>query len=293
MVRDRLSLSLLGAPSLAVGDRPVSLSPSSALLCAYLALAPPEGRSRTTAAAQLFADCSAAAARRRLNTAVWRLKNEVRRHTDVDIVEAGDDRRVGLSSAVEVSVDASEFEALVAGVLGRRPEDLTATGVASLERAIGLHKGRLVECCDDDWVLAERYRFEQLYLTALDYLVRFHGTHGDIPRVARYGELALELEPLREDVHRHLISAYAAAGRDDLAEQQFERCRLLLLEELGADPMPETLAAYSRSRRAAPAPAAGTADVAALVSELERARRDVARLATSVERALDQLRQLV
>ena len=42
---------------------------------------------------------------------------------------------------------------------------------------------------------------------------------------------ALAMEPLREDVHRHLMTAYAAAGRDDLVERQFERCRQVLLDE--------------------------------------------------------------
>ena len=118
-------------------------------------------------------------------------------------------------------------------------------------------------------MLAERHRLENLYLTALDYLVRFHGAGGDVEPVARYGELALELEPLREDVHRHLMDAYGAAGRDDLVERQFERCRHGLLDELGADPMPETTAVYSRSP-AGPAPAPDRT-VAALLAELERA----------------------
>ena len=50
--------------------------------------------------------------------------------------------------------------------------------------------------------------------------------------VTKYGQLALNLEPLREDVHRHLMNAYAAVGRIDLAESQFERCRLLLRQEV-------------------------------------------------------------
>lgn len=289
MTHPRLTLTLLGAPAMAIGQRPVALSPSSTLLCAYLALAPREGRSRATAATQLFADCAAPTARRRLNTAVWRLKNEVREHVGVDIVEASDDRRVGLSSTVEVIVDTAVFEGLVAAPLRIRPDELTAADAASLERAVGLHRGRLVECCDDEWVLSERHRLEHRYLTVLDHLLRFFGSAGDLDRVRRYGELALDLEPLREDIHRHLIQAYGAAGRDDLAEQQFERCRLLLLEELGADPMPETLAAYARARRRETSP---VVEMAALVSELERAGRDVARLAVSIESALEQLRQL-
>lgn len=285
-----LSLNLLGSSTLVAGEVPVALSPSSTLLCAYLALAPQEGRTRSVAAAQLFADCSEPAARRRLNTALWRLKSEVRASTGVDIVAGGDTRRVAFSAAVDVIIDASVFEQLVASALRRRPEDLMAAEVASLERAVELHRGALVEECDDEWVLADRYRLENLYLTALDHLVQHHGGRGDLDAVTRYGEMALEHEPLREDVHRHLMHAYGAAGRTDLVERQFERCRQRLLEQLGADPMPETLAAYSRYLHGdARGPVAGLDE---LVSELERARREVQRLAESVDRALDRLHHL-
>ena len=85
------------------------------------------------------------------------------------------------------------------------------------------------------------------------------------------------------------MNAYAAVGRIDLAESQFERCRPLLRQELGTDPMPETLALRLQIVQ-------GRTDddvhFAALVTELERARADVTRLAASVDRALDWLRSL-
>ena len=130
---------------------------------------------------------------------------------------------------------------------------------------------------------------ESLYVSALDHLIRYFGAHTDVAAVTRYGELALDLEPLREDVHRHLMVAYGAAGRDDLVERQFERCRMVLLRELGADPMPETLAAYARLRGGS---SSASATVAALVAELERAKRDVVRLGAAVDRALDRLRHM-
>jgi DNA-binding SARP family transcriptional activator len=79
--------------------------------------------------------------------------------------------------------------------------------------------------------------------------------------------------------------AYGAAGRDDLVERQFERCRMVLLRELGADPMPETLAAYARLR-------GGDTSMSTTVAALERAKRDVVRLAGAVDRALDHLRRM-
>lgn len=282
-----LQLNLLGPPTLVAGSAPVELSPSASMLCAYLALAPREGRPRSVAARHLFADCSATAARHRLNTALWRLRTEVRSSIGVELVVGSSARVVALNEDVEVTVDATRFEQLVTPVLGTAPADLTDPDVDRLERAVAMHRGQLVEPCQDEWVLADRYRIDNLLLTALDYLVQHHGARGQVGGVARYGELALDREPLREDIHRHLMTAYDAAGRQDLVERQFERCRMVLLQELGADPMPETVALYSRLARGAGDRGPG---VDPLVAELERARRDVARLAAIVDRALDRLR---
>lgn len=289
MANSGLRLNLLGPPTLVSGNDPVALSPGAAMLVAYLALAPREGRQRSVAAAQLFADSSSDSARRRLNTALWRLQSEVRASTGVELVGRSGGRSVALSPAVDMTVDAIRFERLLEPVLRRSVVDLTDDDVRRLEDAVSLHRGRLVELCDDEWVLGARHRIETLYLTALDYLVQHHGTRGDVAAVGRYGGLALALEPLREDIHRHLMGAYAASGRHDLVERQFEQCRLTLLSELGADPMPETVALYTRITRG---DAGQAASVAALVAELERARREVVRLAEIVDRALDRLHRM-
>ena len=259
------------------------------MLFAYLALAPGDGRPRSAAAAQFFADCPEALARRRLNTALWRLKAEMRSRTGADLVVRRGVRSIGLDTDVDFSIDVSMFEDLVGPVLRQSPTGLSQADTDRLLSAIGLHHGPLLESCDGDWVLADRYRIENLYLTALDYLIQHFGARGEIEAVTKYGQLALDMEPLREDVHRHLMLAYAASGRTDLAESQFERCRLLLRQELGTDPMPETVALRLQIVR-------GRTDddmqFAALVTELERARADVTRLAASVDRALDRLRNL-
>ncbi|WP_374454974.1 BTAD domain-containing putative transcriptional regulator [Nocardioides sp.] len=286
---EHLELILLGTPRLIGAAGPIPLSPGTSLLCAYLALAPKDGQRRHVAATQLFADCPEPVARRRLSTALWRLRTEVRSATGLDLVKCTRDDRMRLSPTVEMALDTQDFECLVAPALEAPPEALTPEVAARLERAVSLHRGQLIEECGDEWVLAERTRIETMYLTALDYLVVHHGKRGAHLEVRRYGELALAIEPLREDVHRHLMTAYAAAGRDDLVERQFERCRQVLLDELGADPLPETIGLYARLRHC---DSGLSPSLSALRADLERARREVDRLAVVVDRALEHLRQL-
>jgi DNA-binding SARP family transcriptional activator len=284
-----LELSLLGTPRLIGSSGPIPLSPGTALLCAYLALAPKDGRRRQVAAAHLFGDCPEPVARRRLSTALWRLRAELRSATGFELVTCTQDDRVGLSSSLEMTLDIRAFEDLVTPALDVPPQALSHELASSLEDAVALHRGQLLEPCDDDWILVERTRIESLYLTALDYLVVHHGRPGGHRKVRAYGELALAMEPLREDVHRHLMTAYALAGRDDLVEHQFERCRKVLLEELGADPMPETIALYSRLHTG---DSGVPPSLSALLADLERARRDVERLSAVVDRALRHLHQM-
>jgi DNA-binding SARP family transcriptional activator len=289
----QLALQVLGAPGLTSAYGPVPLSPSAVMLCAYLALSPRRCRPRATAAAHLFADAPDGAARRRLNTAVWRLRTEVRAGTGVELVE-GDGVTVALRPAADLVVDAEQFECRVAPLLAIGATALSDDQAAALAEGLSLYRGKLVDACRDDWVVSARYRLENLYLTTLDLLVQYHGAHGDVARVTEYGDLALAEEPLREDLHRHLMAAYACAGRSDLVERQFERCRAALVAELGADPMPETIALYARLTRGGDCgeDGGGSPTVAALVAELERARRDIARLTATVERALHALRRL-
>ncbi|MEX5301263.1 AfsR/SARP family transcriptional regulator [Kocuria sabuli] len=240
-------------------------------------------------ATSLFADCPESTARRRLNTAVWRLQTEVRARTGVDLIGRPASGTVGLNQGVEMTIDVVLFENLLMPLLRSSADDLTAQDVALLEDAIALHRGCLVEQCNDEWILSARYRLETLYLTALDYLIQHYGGQGDVVAVSRYGELALAVEPLREDIHRHLMAAYGASGRRDLVERQFEQCRMLLLAELGTDPMPETLALYGRLTLGE---GQQPVSVAVLVSELQRARREVSRLGELIDRSLDLLHRM-
>ena len=57
-------------------------------------------------------------------------------------------------------------------------------------------------------------------------------------------QAAIAVEPFRESAYRLLMSAYAASGSRGEALRVYERCRVLLSDELGVRPSDETEAAY-------------------------------------------------
>ena len=142
------------------------------------------------------------------------------------------------------AADATE-QALVAGDL----EEARA-GAAT---AVGLLRQPFLPGEDGAWVDAKRRELVDVQGRALNVLAEACLRLGDAPEAARWAEQAIALEPFRESGYRRLMEAHAAAGNRAEALQVYERCRLLLAEELGAYPSPETDSIY-RQLLAAPAP---------------------------------------
>jgi DNA-binding SARP family transcriptional activator len=140
------------------------------------------------------------------------------------------------------STDIDEFRALLEqarmATADRRPSNEVAV---LLERAVALYRGDLFADDDrSDWILAEREAFRGLYLDALIRLARHHCGAAAWDRVITLLNKALEVDPLREDVHQLLIHSQWSAGRREGARRSYERCVWLLREELAAEPLPET-----------------------------------------------------
>ena len=254
-------------------------------------------------------------ARHRLNTSLWRLRRalEPDGRTGPSVVVA-DRQGLAISAECDVWVDVEEFERACRPRVALPVERWTRQDADAVSAAVEAYPGELLVGCYDEWVLAERARLTTLQLSILTRLVAWHRRQGNLDDAVRFGDAVLAREPLREDVHRLLIGAYAAAGHRDGAMRQFERCRSVLAEELGIDPMPETLAAIARATHGAAAADDGAGrgsgsavpgsavvrsavvehgpavDVGAVIRDLEAARSELARLGRLVDRSLDALR---
>ncbi|MGH9223694.1 MAG: ATP-binding protein, partial [Acidimicrobiales bacterium] len=79
---------------------------------------------------------------------------------------------------------------------------------------------------------------------ALEVVAEAASAAGEHEQALAAAEEAIGLSRLRESAHQRLIAAHARAGNRPAALRAFERCRVLLAEELGATPSAETEAAY-------------------------------------------------
>lgn len=139
-----------------------------------------------------------------------------------------------------------------------RFEELVAQGdTESLESALRLYRGPLLEGCSEEWVLREREAREQTYRKVLETLAEQAKLRNEPGEAVRLLRLLVVSDPFAEGAYGALMQALAAHGDYAAIPHVYRELRLLLRRELNADPAAETTALFHRlqkeaRRRAAP-----------------------------------------
>ena len=189
-----------------------------------------------------WSDFSEARARKCLNTALWRLRKVlepegVPRGTYLVSTSMG---KVGFNRQSNYHLDVAEFEKHVQKALTIPYAGLSSGEALALENALSLYTGDLLEGFYEDWALRERERLYSLELRGLAHLLKYHRHHRDYDRAISCGQKILELDPLREEIHREMMRLHAAIRQRTLAIRQYETCCRILDDELSVGPMEET-----------------------------------------------------
>jgi DNA-binding SARP family transcriptional activator/tetratricopeptide (TPR) repeat protein len=124
-------------------------------------------------------------------------------------------------------------------------EDLSANA-ESLAAADTLYGGDLLVDLYDDWIARERDRLRAREVDNLLALITRHQQRREYGAAIRYGQRLRALDPWREDAVRSLIALRFESGDRPGALAEFERFRSVLADEVGVEPMPETVMAYER-----------------------------------------------
>ncbi|MEE9570117.1 MAG: BTAD domain-containing putative transcriptional regulator, partial [Gammaproteobacteria bacterium] len=230
----RIELNVLGRLEIRTDGEPVELRTKKArALLAYLAVE--NGRSIT---------------RERLATLFWggtrdeRARHNVRqalskiRQTCGSIV-LSDGETVDINRAA-CTIDVVEFERLA-----------NSDDPETLSNCLNLYRGDLLdeplpsELEFDDWLRDARERLRGIACDTIDrltgILIAQKKNDGAMELLGR----RLAMDPACEPAHRKLMELLASSGRRSDALRQYQTCVDALERELGADPSPETKAAYS------------------------------------------------
>ena len=145
--------------------------------------------------------------------------------------------------------------------------------VQQLEEAAALYGGSFLagfyidSIPFEEWLVVERERLHRLAMDVFYSLAEIHQQRAGYDRAREYARRQIDLEPWREEAHQQLMSILALSGQRSAALAQYEICRRLLADELGAEPAAETTALYEAIKAGTfPPPSAKTPNLPAMVT---------------------------
>ena len=239
-----LRICLLGVMRITHDEWPMETRISRTVkeLLAYLTLFRQRIHAREVLAGLFWGDHSDEKARSCLSTALWRLRKvlepgSVGRGTYLLTTPTGD---IGFNGESEHWLDIEVFEHHGRKLLAKPYQSLQPGEVNQLENALGLYRGELLEGFYDEWALRERERLRSLYLHSLAHLLQYYRYCTSYNKGLACGHKILDLDPLREEIHREMMRLYYRNGQRALALRQYDNCREILEKELGVPPMEET-----------------------------------------------------
>ncbi|OUC06102.1 hypothetical protein RY27_23115, partial [Litorilinea aerophila] len=222
---------------------------SARALCAYLVLHQGETLRREPLAALFWPDQPQSDALRNLRTALSRTRRGLGPLSDA--LQA-DRQTVTFLPTDQVWVDALEVTALAAHVETHAHRHLVGCPfcLEKWQRIVQLYQGEFLAGFTQEsdlfqeWASVQRERYHRMVVQALDALTAYHLRRNEWAEAQHQARRALQLEPWREESHRHLIFALAQQGQRSAALQQFHTCREILQRELAAPPQAETMELY-------------------------------------------------
>jgi DNA-binding SARP family transcriptional activator len=254
-------------------------------LFAYLLLHKNRPHSREILANILWPRSTTQQARKYLRHTLWQLQSALdSADTRGSIAVLSVDRDwLYIDPGFGAWLDTAEFEGaylLVQGVSGR---EFDRQQSETVQQAVELYRGDLLEGWYEDWCLFERERLQRLYLALLGKLMVYCEIQGEYELGLECGSRALQCDVAYERIHRRMMRLHYLAGDRTGALRQYQRCEAFLREELDVGPSPRTLFLHEQIRSGRPLPSNRTRPVRSTTSH---------QTLLSAPEALKQLEQL-
>lgn len=289
-----LRISLFGCPRvIRPGARTaLSLGRPANVLLAFLLLQGHHLHPRNKLASTLWCTAPPDYAAHSFRTTLWRLRRALEppgipKGTYLLATQRGE---VGFNWESRFWLDIQNFEGAIQVAENRSTDAIAEHEITSLEHALRLYEGGLLEGFFDDWILHERERLRHLYIQGLIRMMRQQAQQAHYEDALSCGRSVLDLDPLRESVHRDMMRLHALNGQRSEALGQYEQLALLLQEQLDVEPMEETTAVYVEVLRMEPKTRACPAGHPAY-PEVDETLRDLHQYLEEIERCHGRFRQ--
>ena len=207
----QLTIHLLGEFHLAVDGKSINtIQPGrQQALLAYLLLHRDTPLSRRHLAFLFWPDSSEAQSHANLRQLLHHLRHGL---PGIDQYLKLDGRIVQWDPQQPYGLDLAEFERGLAQAAATERTGDRVTLRKALEQAVNLYRGDLLLSFYDDWVLLERERWREQFITTLDRLIVLLEELRDYPAAIVYAQRLLRHDPLHEVTYQRLMTLYAANG---------------------------------------------------------------------------------
>jgi DNA-binding SARP family transcriptional activator len=221
-------------------------------LFAYLVVNRDRPLQRDLLAGTFWPDLPDSRARRRLSHTLWQIQDVVNTDSSSHLDVTTD--TLAFDASTPYWLDVEEFDRVTSTGSDRADRiEGDGLGAARLRTSVELYRGDFLAGYFDEWVLVEQDLYRQRYLTALRRLVDATKAEGGYDEALSLARRLTHHDPLSEEAHQEVMRLSFLLGRTSDAIEQFERCRSVLEEELGAEPSAPTVEIYQkilRQRRA-------------------------------------------
>jgi non-specific serine/threonine protein kinase len=244
--QDRLRILALGPARVEKDgvalDSPDWIQKSRELL--YYLLSHPEGRTKEQIGLSLWPEASTAQLRSSFHDTVYRLRRALGGKEWISFQK----RRYAFGRSLDYSYDVEAFEENLSE--GRRLQTQSPDlAIQHLQRAADLYGGDFLEdIAQSEWAFTRQDELRRAYgesLLLLGGLLLAQERHAEASEAYRR---AISHDRFLEEAHRGLMRSQAALGERGRALRHYEELVVLLEEQLGATPAPETVALYESLR---------------------------------------------
>lgn len=217
------------------------------LFC-YLLLNRDHTLSREKLASLLWPETTTALSRKNLRQTLWQLQSALgSQHRPMsDRILIVEPEWIRLNPEADFWLDVSALESAFQLVQKIPGQKLDQRQLQTLQNAVKLYRGPLLEGWYQDWCLQERERLQGMCLALLDKLMGYCEANGDYETGLLYADRILYFDRGRERTHQRLMRMHYLNGDRAAALRQFEQCCMILEEELNANPSKGTVELYDQ-----------------------------------------------
>ena len=150
-----------------------------------------------------------------------------------------------LNPELSYSIDAADFEVLIAKAETAKREKDAKKLRASLESAHAMSRGAFMTGVYDDWAEERRVFYSAQFARISAALGKLSFSEKRWSDAAKFANEVLREDQFREDMHRIVMKVHGVQSKPASVKKHFEDLQLLLKSELGIQPAAETRRLYS------------------------------------------------